>query len=42
MFSIACYLGLSNAITIYYVSHFLSTKVELIVWALYTNNDFTW
>ena len=34
VFNVAYYLELDNAITIFSISHFLPTKVELVVWTL--------
>ena len=42
VFSVIYYLELCCAISLYYGSHFLPTKVKLVVWTLYNINISTW
>ena len=41
VFSVTYYLELRNAITVCCISHFLPTKVKLVVWRFFNNNIFT-
>ena len=41
VFSVTYYLKLHNAISIYYISHILTTNVKSVVWTLKKINNLT-